>query len=360
MKILLLKFRNIGDVLLTTPLVKNLKNSYPNALIDFSVNKGTESMITMNPNLNKVITYDRNEINSLTTIKRLWREFQFIRSFKKENYDLVINLTDGDRGDIISWYSKAPIRVGYKSNNSFFKKGITHEMPAQGLRHTIELALDSLRLLNLPVTEKKVEIFWSEEDEKVVGEEITNIDTFIHIHPVSRWRFKCISDSIMAQIIDFIEMELGIKVIITASDDIFEIQKVDQILNVTNSNPFNLSGKLSLKETVFLNKKAKLFIGVDTSIMHISASNNVPVLAFFGPSGACHWGPWDNSLMESGYTQVSGMQVMGKHKVFSESRSCQPCGQDGCNGTKVSDCLMALDIEKIKKNIKEIFLEQSN
>lgn len=360
MKILLLKFRNIGDVLLTTPLVKNLKNSYPNALIDFAVNKGTESMITMNPNLNKIITYDRNEISSLTTLKRLWREFKFVRSFKKENYDLVINLTDGDRGDIISWYSKAPIRVGYKSNNSFFKKGITHEMPAQGFRHSIELALDSLRLMNLPVTEKKVEIFWSEEDEKVVGEEITSIDAFIHIHPVSRWRFKCISDSIMAQIIDFIEMELGIRVVITASDDIFEIQKVDQILNLTNANPFNLSGKLSLKETAFLNKKAKLFIGVDTSIMHISASNNIPVLAFFGPSGACHWGPWDNSLMESGYTQVSGMQVMGKHKVFSESRSCQPCGQDGCNGTKVSDCLMALDIEKIKKDIKEIFLEQSN
>ena len=125
MKILLLKFRNIGDVLLTTPLLKNIKKSYPNALIDFSVNKGTESMITMNPNLNKVITYDREEIRSLPILKRFWREIQFFRSFKKENYDLVINLTDGDRGDIISWYSKAPVRVGYKNNNSFFKKGIT-------------------------------------------------------------------------------------------------------------------------------------------------------------------------------------------------------------------------------------------
>ena len=360
MKILLLKFRNIGDVLLTTPLVKNLKNSYPNALIDFSVNKGTESMITMNPNLNKVITYDRKEIRSLSILKRFWREIQFFRSFKKENYDLVINLTDGDRGDIISWYSKAPVRVGYKNNNSFFKKGITHEMPTQGLRHTIELALDPLRLLHLPITEKKVEIFWSKDDEKNLRKKITPKDNFIHIHPVSRWQFKCISDSIMAQIIDFIEIELGFKVVITASDDIFEIQKVDTILNLTVSNPLNLSGKLTLKETVILNKKAKLFVGVDTAIMHISASNNVPVLAFFGPSGACHWGPWDNSLMDSGYTKVSGIQVMGKHKVFSENRFCQPCGQDGCNGTKVSDCLMALDIEKIKKDIEVILLEKSN
>jgi heptosyltransferase III len=360
MKILLLKFRNIGDVLLTTPLIKNIKSNYPNALIDFSVNKGTESMITMNPNLNKVITYDREEIRSLPIIKRLLREIQFFRSFKNENYDLVINLTDGDRGDLISWYTKAPIRVGYKGKNSIFKNGITHEMPEQGLRHSVELALDSLRLLNFPITEKIVEIFWSEKDENIVRKKISSFDNFIHIHPVSRWRFKCISDSIMAQIIDFIEIDLEINVIITASDDIFEIQKVDHILNLTTSSPLNLSGKLSLKQTAALNSHAKLFVGVDTSIMHISASNNVPVFAFFGPSGACHWGPWDNSLMESGYSRVSGMQFMGIHKVFSEHRSCQPCGKDGCNGTKVSDCLMTLDIEKIKKDIKEILLEQSN
>jgi len=49
--------------------------------------------------------------------------------------------------------------------------------------------------------------------------------------------------------------------------------------------------------------------------------------------------------------------VMGKHRVFSESRGCQPCGQDGCNGTKVSDCLMSLDVDFIKKNIQEMLSE---
>jgi heptosyltransferase-3 len=58
--------------------------------------------------------------------------------------------------------------------------------------------------------------------------------------------------------------------------------------------------------------------------------------------------------MESGYTKINGLQSMGKHKVFSESRECQPCGKDGCNGTKISDCLMYLDIDIIKSNIKEM------
>ena len=63
-------------------------------------------------------------------------------------------------------------------------------------------------------------------------------------------------------------------------------------------------------------------------------------MAFFGPSGADQWGPWDNLLMKSGYTKRNGFQLMGMHRVFSESRACQPCGKDGCNGSKISDCLM--------------------
>ena len=360
MKILLVKFRNIGDVLLTSPLITNLKNNYPDAQIDFSLNKGTESMLTFNPNLNEIIPYDREAIKAFPLIKRFWYEVQFIKLFKKKNYDMVINLTEGDRGNLIAWFSNAPIRIGYKNISLFFKNAITLEIPKQKLRHSIEQSLDPLRVLNLPISNKSVEIFWSDEDEKIINKELENIDNFIHIHPVSRWLFKCISDSTMSKIIDYCEIELGVKVIITASQDKFEINKIKNILSYTKSNPINFSGRFSLKQTAALNKKAKLFIGVDTSIMHISAANNIPVLAFFGPSGACHWGPWDNTLMESGYTKISGPQVMGVHRVISESRACQPCGKDGCNGSKVSDCLMNLDFENIKCNIKDMLYGQVN
>ena len=88
--------------------------------------------------------------------------------------------------------------------------------------------------------------------------------------------------------------------------------------------------------------------------MHISAANNIPVFAFFGPSGADHWGPWDNNLQMSAYSERNGHQRMGVHRVFSENRACQPCGKDGCNGSKISDCLMNMDIIKIKKDIQEM------
>ena len=160
MKILLLKFRNIGDVLLITPLISNLKDHYPDAQIDIAVNKGTESMLTINPNINKVIIYDREFVKALSLFKRLFKEIKFSFGFRKENYDIVINLTEGDRGSQITWLSKAPVRVGHINKNWILKNVYTHELPEQKLRHTIETNLDPLRNLNILIKDKKVEVFW--------------------------------------------------------------------------------------------------------------------------------------------------------------------------------------------------------
>jgi heptosyltransferase-3 len=350
MKILVIKFRNIGDVLLTTPLIKNLKLHYPDATIDMVVNKGTESMITNNPNINEIFVYDRNYYKSLPKLKQIIEEFKFLRSFK--DYDMVINTTEGDRGAFIAKFSNAKTKIGYPVKKNWYLKNIFNiEMPKPTLiRHIVDNNLDAIRVQDLEVLEKKVEIFWKKEDEKKIDE--LNLDEFIHIHPVSRWMFKCIKDELMAEIIDFIESK-GKKVVLTASPDEKEIKKVQSILSFTKSNPINLSGKLSLKEVAYLSSKAKLFVGVDTAIMHMAAAVNTPVVAFFGPSGAFNWGPWDNDLMQSGYTQKNGIQKMGKHIVIQHNWDCIPCGQDGCNGSKISDCLMTFDMDKVKNIIEE-------
>jgi len=298
-RILILKFRNIGDVLLITPLLAELKRHYPNSQIDVGVNKGTESMLTLNKNVNNIIIYDREDVKSLSFFKKIWKEIQFSFSFRKNQYDIVINLTEGDRGTQIVRLIKAPIRIGYPNKNRVLKNAFTHFLPKQGLRHTLETNLDPLRVLDIPITSKKVEILWSKKDEQIVENRLSTVHSFIHIHPVSRWLFKCIANQTMAQIIDYCEIELGTKVIITAAPEKNELNKVDDILSLCKSTPINLSGKLTLQQTAALNKKAKLFIGVDTAIMHISAANNIPVFAFFGPSGANHWGPWDNDMTQS-------------------------------------------------------------
>jgi heptosyltransferase-3 len=353
-----MKFRNIGDVLLLTPLIKNLKLHYPDATIDIALNKGTEEMITLNPNINEIFIYDRAKVKSFNLIKRIFSEIQFAKNIRNKKYDIVINTTEGDRGAQLALFSGAKQKIGYNSiKNKFLSNVFDIALPKQGLRHTIEMNLDPLRALNLPIKDKKVEIFWSKSDEDKVDTLIKN-KNFIHIHPLSRWLFKCIKDETMAQIIDFCKTEIKKEVILTAAPDKQEIEKLNKIISLCKTNPINIGGTLTLKQTAYLNKKAAFFIGVDTAIMHISAANDIPVLAFFGPSGADHWGPWDNELMQSSYTTRRGFRSMGKHRVLQENWNCVPCGKDGCNGTKISDCLMDLDINFIKNKIFE--MQQEN
>ena len=351
MKILVIKFRNIGDVLLTTPLIKNLKLNFPDAQIDVLINEGTEAVLKYNPAINKIYTYDRNKYKNFSLLKKLIKEYKFLKNFK--NYDIIINTTEGDRGAFIAKFSNAKIKVGYPvKKNRILKYVFNFQMPKPSLlRHTIENNLDALRVLEKNVYEKRVYIYWNKEDEKKINGLLPETE-FVHIHPVSRWLFKCIKDEIVANIIDFIKSK-GYEVVITASPDKKEIQKVESILSFCKSNPVNLTGKLSLNQVAYLSSKARLFVGVDTAVMHIAAAVDTPVVAFFGPSGAFNWGPWDNDLTQSGYTKKNGIQEMGKHTVIQHDWDCVPCGKDGCDGSKISDCLMRFDMKKIYKLIGE-------
>ena len=345
MKILIIKFRNIGDVLLSTPLIKNLKLNYPDASIDFALNKETKDMIEDNPDINEVLIYDRKKLKSLPIFKRALEEWKFLKKIKNKNYDIVINLTEGDRGAFYAFVSKASKKVGIPPKKGIFKKVYTHPLPKPWQKHMVEASLDPIEALGLKIFEKKLYVFSNEE--------VKDYKDFVHIHPVSRWLFKCVKDETIAKIIDFLELDLKQRVILTAAPEKKELNKIKSILSLCKSSPINLSGKLSLKETISLNKKAKLFIGVDTAIMHIAAANSIPTIAFFGPSSAKNWGPWDNDEQKNSYLKDKGIQRSKNHTVIQEDWECVPCHQDGCNGSKISDCLMNLNLEIIKKEIRE-------
>ena len=358
MKILVIKFMHIGDVLLITPLLKNLKHHFPDADIDVAVNKGTEEMVTENPNVRKIHIYDRAKIKNFSLFSRLKAEFDFAMEIRREKYDIVMNLTSGDRGLLTAIFSAPKQIVSFPSTkNHFLNRFITKPFFNLQHRHWVDINLDAIRALGKEPVEKRVELFWkSDTDEKITSlleENGLKGKSFIHFHPVSRWLFKCIDDQVSANIVDFCQDELGIAVVITAAPVPEERQKVDDILTLCRTKPLDLTGKLSLKETASLNKKSIAYVGVDTAIMHISAANDIPTLAFFGPSIPHAWGPWDNSFMESQYICFKGDQYMGKHAILQKRWECVPCDAKGCDNSGISDCLMQMDQKTIENSIRK-------
>jgi len=347
--------QTIGDTLLISPLIANLKQYYVNAKIDVMVNEGTQSLLALNPNINRILEYKRESYRELTNWQRFVKNIKLLKDIRRERYDLVIDLDEGDRGALIAWISGAKTKIGSASIYSrILKLAYTHFLPVRDQRHSVEINLDPLKLLGIPVIKKHVELFWPQGDENIAQKELANIDNFIHIHPFSKGWFKDIDIQSVAKIIDYCEQELDIKVVLTAAPNSRELDKLDDILKLCNSQPLNLGGKLSLTQIGALNQHAKLFIGVDTAIMHISASNNVPVLAFFGPTAPDSWGPWDNQLECADYHRKGGLQINGMHRVLSDHRSCMPCNKEGCNNSQISDCLIDLDMPIIQQNIKEM------
>jgi heptosyltransferase-3 len=271
---------------------------------------------------------------------------------------MVIDLDQGDRGALISKYSRANIKIGSLGVRSKLAKDTyTHFLPEKGVRHIVETNLDLLRVLNIPIKSKKVEIFWDKEDVGTLKRIFFITEKFIHIHPFSKVKNKELDILVLSKIIDFCENTLKVKVVITAAPIKRELEQVKKISLSCDSSPINLGGKLTLKQIAILNKKARLFIGVDTAIMHISAANSTPVLALFGPTSPDIWGPWDNNVGHAAFHRNGGIQIDRKHRVFSDRRDCLPCNNRGCNNTNISDCLMFLDINVIKKNIQEMLNE---
>ncbi len=351
MKILVIKFRHIGDVLLSSPLAKNLKDAYPNSTVDYLVNAESKETLTLNPYIDNVLTYERKKAKSAGVIGRLKYELALAVSVRRRDYDIVINTTEGERGGYIALFSGAKTRVGVASKKGVFAKFSPYTLQYSSKHtHIVEKNLDALRAMGLEPSYKKVKLYFDEQSEKKVLELLGDTEEFAQFHPTSRWFFKCLSPAQNAEIIDFLE-ELGVKVVITAAPDAKELKMVDEILALCKSAPINLSGKLSLKELAALSKNAKLFFGVDTAAMHIAAAQNTPCIALFGPSGAFEWGAWDNDKEKSGYNAKNGVQRMGKHTALQVPWDCAPCGKDGCEGTKKSKCLLEYPMELIKSEL---------
>jgi len=360
MKILLIKFRNIGDVLLSTPLISNLKNVYPDSVIDFALNKGCEDMVSDNSNVSNIIVYDRPRIKKLGIFAQFKEEIRFAGNIRNNHYDMVINLTEGDRGAQLAFLSGANIKLGFPVRKGLLSKIKIFDKLGDDKKwqHTVKKDLQFINLLGKEVVNKEVKIYWPEKIEKEIDNILSenNIKQFVHIHPVSRWMFKCWEDDRMAKVIDYLQQEKKIKVVITGAPIKKELDRINKILNLCETSPINLSGKLTLKHLACLSSKANLFFGVDTAPMHMAAATNTPVITLFGASYPVIWGPWNNNSDKRLFQDKDGLQTNGLHYMVSNMNH-EIIYE---NEVKKSKGMTLINFETAKQIINSIELHEEN
>lgn len=343
-KILVIKFRQIGDVLLTSPVFSALKKRLPEAGIDALIYSDSVPILEGHRDLDELIGYDR-DWKKLGFFQRARKEISLLKFIRKKQYDLVINLTEGDRGAIVAKVSGAKMRVGFDPKGSGFlgkKKLYTHIVKhCNSLRHTVERNLDAVRRIGLfPLPEERDLFLHVPETALEKMEQIAGRG-FILIHPTSRWRFKCWPVQKMRQLSEALCAK-GHKLVFTSGPDSEEKAMVADI--VRGVPCVDLSGQVSLKELAALVQLSSQLICVDSLPLHIASALKKPVLAIFGPSSDVTWGPWRNPFA----------------RIVAQKLSCRPCYQDGCGGSKVSDCLTTLPVEAVLRGLGVVITDGSS
>jgi heptosyltransferase-3 len=398
-KILVIKLRHIGDVLLSVPVFRALRENFPEAHIAALVNSGTEEVLEASPFINEIIAFDRG-IKKMNPVQRYRKELSFLRMMRKKGFDTAVDLTGGDRAAIISFVSGASYRLGHDIKEGFFGKRYLYTHLAvrnnnqRTNQHIVLQNLDIISQFGLKTDNLSVDISIPESARmfanRTLEKDRTDKTTLVvHVHPTSRWLFKCWRDECMAEVVQWL-IDRGIIVIVTSAPDKREMEKAKRILSLVSyqlsairtlgdcprftgkavesglsprhgSRLLDLCGKTTIKQLAAISEVSDLFFGVDSAPMHIAAAVGTPVVALFGPSGAFHWGSWDNNYRGQGaggrgqerpYPEKSGIQTFGIHTVIQQDWECVPCGKDGCDGTKISRCLEEIKTEEVINILK--------
>jgi heptosyltransferase-3 len=297
-RILVIKLRHFGDVLLMTPLLSTLRANYPNALIDVLVYDGTEAMLAGNQDVYLAYTVDRNLKHQ--RLKAQYRGEQALwNSLRTGHYDLVINLSDQWRAALYCRFLKPTFSLGFrypKRNNRLWQA--CHSLlvdVADTSKHTVLNNLDILVPLALPTIITTVTQTWRQRDVDEIDRlsRRHHLTDFVLIQPTARWAFKTWTVEGFSAVINHLTAQ-GRTVVITGGRSPDEAAMISAIMAgcLSPQRVVNLAGRLDLPELAVLIDRARLFIGVDSVPMHMAAALKTPSVVLFGPSNRVQWAPW--------------------------------------------------------------------
>lgn len=327
--ILVIKLRYIGDVLLATPTARAMKAARPDVQITMLVNRGTEDVLSNNPDVDEILVLDKG------SLVEQWRLISRVRRLRP---DCTIDLTDGDRSAWLSWLSGAPIRIGFNDEQRWRGRLYSHVVQS-GPRHRIERDLDALAPLGIAVFDNVPRLFVAPDDERQAAELLTRHDLastspFAIIQPGARYWFKAWPTERFATLADHLTGTLGYRVVICGSER--DRQAATHIASLAVTKPIVFAGEASLRVFAALAKRAMVFVGNDSGAMHIAAAVGTPIVALFGPSNPAEWGP-------------RGSRV----EVIYKGVDCRPCFHPTCDRAE-QNCMRQISVDEVRAAIRRV------
>jgi heptosyltransferase-3 len=357
-RILVVMTRRIGDVLLSTPVIRSLRQAWPQAEIDVLVFTGTEGVLLGNPDINRILTVAPRAAlgEHLRLLAKLWRR-----------YNLALSLLAGDRPTLYAAIA-ARYRVG------LVVPGAKHRWKTALLSQTAEL--DNLGthtvLMHLKLVESlgiapcyEVVVAWRPADERQLAE-LLPFDpqqesyAVLHVHPM--YAYKMWRTDAWVELANWLHQQ-GLRVVLTGGNGTEELQYIERLLALMPAGTTSVASRTGLGGVACLLSRARAYVGPDTVVSHMAAALGTPTVALFGPSNPVKWGPWPAGYRQnSNPYRMRGTQRVNNVVLVQGSGDCVPCMEEGCERhlASLSKCLQELPVSSVIGALQELWrTEQS-
>ena len=305
-RILIITLSNIGDIILTTPVLDVLEKEFPGTRVDVMVGPLGKDIFKHHPRIFKVIVYDKHT--------PVMEKRRLIRKLRRINYDLIVDLRN----------TLFPYLIGSK-----YRTTPLYKIPSTFLMHKKDSHLWKLKGLGIDTSRAQFSVFVPKTDEFYVEgllDKIPGKENIVVMSPgakslIKKWKKECFSE-----LADRLIEELKVPLVMVGDQN--DLDLVNEIESRMKNKAYNLAGRTSITQLAHILRRSKLLITNDSAPMHLGTAMGTKVLAIFGPTDPRKYGP------------------RGEHdRVIRKELDCSPCEVAQCKFNH--ECMKSISTEKV-------------
>ena len=322
-RILLVRLRQIGDVVFTTPALRALRTRFPDAHITYIVEPIAAPVVEKNPHLDHVIVAPRRHLPA---------DLALGRQLRHARYDLAIDFHGGPRASLLTWLSRAPVRVGYEIPFRGWMYTTRVARPRElRPRHGVRNQWDLLEPLGVeppdpdtfPVEMITEPTAAAAVDQRLASLGVDPTDCIVLVHVSAGNRFRRWPLESFAALIAGLAMRASDRRVMVTSGPSDRAAATRVIADAKSRMPPSARDRLldvaelTLAELRALLDRAGLFIGGDSGPLHIASTSRVPIVGLYGPTLPVRSAPWRDRSLVTESVEIGGLE-------------CRPCDQRVC------------------------------
>jgi len=362
-RVLVVRLDEVGDLIMTTPFLRELRRNIPRAWITLVVQPHTYNLVERCPYVNEVVTYDKGPDVSGWRSRRHWRALVLAwKHLWHRRFNLaIVPRWDADRfhASVLAYFSGAPWRLGYSEKLTYQKRQgtrgydrlFTHVMHGNGPKHEVERNLHVIRRMGWRVHQKHLEIWLGPEDERfaeavLARNDVRPEDPLVAFGPGAGIPGRMWPVQNFAELGSWLRDEFDVRILIVGGEGEEPLGR--ELERRLGDTVIDVVGQTTLRQAAALLKRCHLYCGNDSGPMHLAAAAGLAVVEL-SRHPKCGAPSHENSPTRFGPWNVRSTVIQPERPTF-------PC-TDHCGVNRRAHCILNIAVDRVKQSCSVLLSE---